>query len=130
MLGLTGAAKWLAIAGIVSAALGAGYAFKAQYDRGIVAEIAAKQAVAVAADQQEQANRAIAGLNEALATATARADRLATLKGTIHAAPTSKACAASPAFRALLRGMRPAVGGIDRAPALPTGDGMAVPRRT
>lgn len=112
--GISAAAKWAIIAAIALPLIGGAYAFKVQYDNGIINAIAAKEAKAMADAQMAGAQRTIAGLLTEAANAETRAKALGNLKGSINAVASSRACVSGGAYRALVAGVRGAAG--DRSP--------------
>jgi hypothetical protein len=68
------------------------------------AAVASRDAAMKAADEAH--GRQVAALEQAASDAAARAARSANIKASIHDAPSSAACAAAPAVRAVLDGLR------------------------
>lgn len=92
--------------------VGLGMTTKRLYDRNLEQrlELAQKDAqIAAASERAEITARLHAKLTEELQTemraAASRADRFATIRSQINAAPSSSACASSPAMRALFAGL-------------------------
>lgn len=102
-----GVAKYVAY-GVVAAALMGGAAYlKIQYDNGIVAGIAAKDAADVLATERADNARLVASLTSRAVQAEAQAATVATTKEAIsHAQPSAFSCIRSPAGRVALGGMR------------------------
>lgn len=99
-----------------------------EHDARIVAEVASKQAAAVAQEQRAETDREIADLTTAKNTAIARLTALASLKEQINAAPKTTTCTAAPAVRALLNGLRSRAGSGNAGPAgKAPANSMAVP---
>ena len=119
-------ANAIAIGALLVSIAGGAWAVKVHYDKGIIAEVAARQAAAVAQAQLEADRRTIEGLQAANAAATARIAKLTQLEATINATPRTVVCQSTPAFRALVLGMRHAGSGARQTPAA-TGPGVGVP---
>lgn len=116
-------------AGVLALSLGGGVAlWFREHDARILAEVAAKQAVVVAAAQHAQDQRTISGLTQSAAQAVARVAATSKLKASIDATPSSNVCADSPAARAFLAGVRGgSIGGnASAAPAAAAG-GVVLP---
>ena len=117
-------AAYAAIAACVVTALAVGWY---EHDQRILAEQAAREAAAVAVQQLADARAATAAVQAEAEAAIARANAATTIKTEIHRAPPTIACAASPAVRAALDGLRrPAAG--DRPPGDP-GRSLVLPAR-
>jgi hypothetical protein len=97
-------ARWLALAAVL-AALG-GWLW---VERGLRHSAEARAAVAEAAVKGR--DRAITALEHQAAEAAARSARFTTIRRSVDAAPVSNACAAAPAVRAALDGLRAARAG-------------------
>ncbi len=127
---LTGPFRRVAIYTTVALAIvGAGAVALHQHDRRVLAEQAAAEAAAVAAQQVADMRRAVDAANAEAEAATARANAAANVKREIARAPVTVACAASPAVRVVLDGMR-GTGGSGAGAAGSPGGAVGVPAAT
>lgn len=123
----TGGSIAAALALALSLAGGA-WAVVHEHDAKVIAQVAAQQAAVAAQAQHDQDQQVIAGLTMAAQKAAALASTMTKLKETIHATPTTNACANSPAIIALTSWLRSSSGGSDAHTAPTTAGGsVAVP---
>lgn len=99
--------KFAMYAALAVALMGGAAVIKHQYDAGIIAEVAAKQAAANLAIERADNARIVAELQARAITAETEAANYASIKGAIaHAQPSSFSCIRSAAGRAALDGLR------------------------
>jgi hypothetical protein len=101
---IPGRAALYAGAAVAALAIGA-YALH-QHDSRVRAEQSLAESVAAMKQMQADHERAVAALQTTAAEATARAEASATIRSSIHAAPSSATCAGSAPVRAALDGLR------------------------
>lgn len=123
----TGALKWGIIAAVVASVLGSGAIIVHQYKASIQAADAAAIDKATAEANAEAAQRTIEGILTDAANAENRAKADAAQKGIINATTRTFTCSGSPAFRALVVGVRSANGGAVGSPSGASRVGVGVP---
>lgn len=102
-----GAAKWIGYGALAVTLMGGAAVLKRNYDNGIIAQVAAKQAAVDLATERADNARLAAALADFNVKAEAQAVAVTTAKEAIsHAPPSAFSCIRSPAGRAALGALR------------------------